>query len=203
MPRRRRSKRGGRYYLQGAIEPNLSTRNAVRRLRRVEATGQRRGDLPARCNAGYQSRPRMRGLFLFPGSRGSSADDRRASRRRQVSTVLRAFHSLPHAAHTMPHRPFDMQHEFHMHSAPCNPRQGTRPHARHAAWCFNRPTDGPARIAGCRHRTSKAGPPPATSAAARVEPPVTEVLIRHRNRSVPCRSDSPALASGRQRAARV
>jgi hypothetical protein len=46
MPRRHRSKRGSRYYLQGPIAPNLSTRNAVRQLRRVEATGQRRGELP-------------------------------------------------------------------------------------------------------------------------------------------------------------
>ncbi len=46
MPRRCRSKRGSRYYLQGAIEPKLSPRIAVRRLRRIEATGQRRGDLP-------------------------------------------------------------------------------------------------------------------------------------------------------------
>ncbi len=45
MPRRRRSKRGSRYYLQGAIEPKLSTRIAVRRLR-IALTGPRRGDLP-------------------------------------------------------------------------------------------------------------------------------------------------------------
>jgi hypothetical protein len=92
--------------------------------------------------------------------------------------------TLPHAAHTMPHRPFDKQHELHMHSAPCNPRQGTRPPSRHAAWCFDRPTYRPMvrRIAGCRHGTSKAGPPPATSAAAHVEASVPEVCIRHHNR---------------------
>jgi hypothetical protein len=51
-------------------------------------------------------------------------------------------------------------------------------------WWFDRPSDRPMvrRIAGCRHGTSKAGPPPATSAAARVEASEFEVLIRHRNR---------------------
>ncbi len=52
------------------------------------------------------------------------------------------------------------------------------------------------RIAGCRHGTSKAGPPPATSAAARVEASVPEVSIRHRNRfGATCsasRNDPPA-----------
>jgi hypothetical protein len=85
-----------------------------------------------------------------------------------------------------------------MHSAPCTPRQGTRPHARHAAWCFDRPADRPMvrRIAGCRRGTSKAGPPPATSAAARVEASEFEVSICHRNRfGAVCRAsrnDPPA-----------
>jgi hypothetical protein len=60
----------------------------------------------------------------------------------------------------------------------------------------DRPNDGPARIAGCRHGTSKEVPTPATSAAARVAASVTEVLIRHRNRfGAMCsasRNDPPA-----------
>jgi hypothetical protein len=52
------------------------------------------------------------------------------------------------------------------------------------------------RIAGCRHGTSKGGPPPATSAAARVEASVTEVCVRPRNRfGAVCRAsrnDPPA-----------
>jgi hypothetical protein len=60
----------------------------------------------------------------------------------------------------------------------------------------DRPNDGPARIAGCRHGTSKAGPPPPTSAAARVEASVTEVLIRHRYRFGAVSERPARLASG-------
>jgi hypothetical protein len=114
----------------------------------------------ARCQAGHQSHPRTRGLFLFPGSRGSRADGCRASRPRQVSTVLMALYTLPHVAHNMPHRPFDMQDDLCMHSAPCN-LQPTTGHPAAITTCrmvyATDRTDGPThRWMQARHHQGRA-----------------------------------------------
>ncbi len=118
--------------------------------------------------------------------------------------------TVQHAAHNMPHRPFDVQHDLCMHSAPCNPRQGTRPHARHAALVFNpagRPTDGPAhRRLQARHQQGTATAGDLGGRARRglrirgVHPPSLPVRC-----CVPCQSQRLArLAAGREgRAAHV
>ena len=66
-----------------------------------------------------------------------------------------ARYTLPHVAYNMPHRTFDTQHELHIHHATCNPRQGNRPQAQHAAWCFDRLADM------VRHASPAAGTAPA------------------------------------------
>jgi hypothetical protein len=157
--------------LQGAIAPNLGLRIAVHGSaasnRRASAGGSARTQGPV-------PRTSISPAYVRPVS-----FSRKQSRRSPSWLTTPSKHRPDGPSHLVA----GPQHAL----GTVQPTTG-QPAACTACGMVFRPTDrhGPARIAGCRHGTSKEVPPPATSAAARVEASVTEVSIRHRTGLVPC-----------------
>ncbi len=156
MPRRHQSKRGSRYYrvrsslsLARALPPTAPHRIDGPAPGRAASPMQRRllraSISPMNVRPFSVSRKQSRRLpswLTTPSKHHPDGPSHRAA-----CSVLRATYvphescdmhrcsmqhtTVQHAAYTMPHRPFDTQHDLCMHSAPCNPRQGTTPGRMH------------------------------------------------------------------------